>query len=120
VRQALVLGWQAFEKHCNQLLGLQPTISSGSQWHDPGDGVDRRHYTATDYALMIDAKYTEASSFTVRASKMHEWVIRAQLAGKRFALPVRLMPRWADTPEDYIVVPLDDYAELLAKVRARE
>ena len=58
-----VPGWRNFEVYVNELLGLEGTIASGSQFHDPGDGVDRRHHTETDFALMVDAKYSERASF---------------------------------------------------------
>jgi len=115
-----IRGWQAFEAHANSVLGLRATIASGSQWHDPGDGVDPRHHSETDFALLIDAKYTEAGSFTVNAAKLLAWTQKAQEMGKRFAMPIRLMPKWADEPEDYVVLRLDDFAELLDKVRETE
>jgi hypothetical protein len=113
-------GWKAFETHACTVLGLQPTIASGSQWHDPGDGVDRRHHSETDFALLIDAKYTESNSFSVNAAKLFEWVQRAQEMGRRFAMPIRLLPKWADFPEDYVVLRLDDLGELLDKLREAE
>ena len=63
-------GWVAFERHANEILGLRTTVASGSRWHDPGDGVDPRHHSETDFALLIDAKYTEAQSFSLSAAKL--------------------------------------------------
>lgn len=55
--RAVEPGWEAFERYVNRVLGLQATVASGSKDYDPGDGVDRRHHTETDYALMADAKF---------------------------------------------------------------
>lgn len=114
------LGWREFEAHVNQLLGLSGTVSSGNQAHDPGDGVDRRHPSETDYALMVDAKYTIAGSFTVNRKLMGSYIRRAATAGKRFALPVRLVDPCTSRVDDYIVVPLDDFAMLLESYREKE
>jgi hypothetical protein len=113
-------GWIAFEQHANDVLGLRATVASGNKWHDPGDGVDPRHYTETDFAIQIDAKYTEAGSFYLNAAKMYQWCQRAQGLGKRFALAVRFMPKWVDQPEDYVILRLDDFAELLSKLKEKE
>ena len=48
------------------------------------------------------------------------WVQRAQEMGKRFAMPLRFMHSTTDVPEDYIVLRLDDFAELLNKLRETE
>lgn len=112
------MGWQAFEAHCQGLLGLDATISSGSRFHDPGDGVDRRHHTETDFPLIIDAKYSEAGSFTVNRRMLSQWQDRAAAMGKRFVLPIRLVDTKRQQTHDYAVMGLDDLAELLDKVRA--
>jgi hypothetical protein len=109
--------WRIFEDHCNELLHLSGTAASGARWHDPGDGVDHRHYSETDYALLIDAKYTEAKSHAVSAFKLRNWVQRAQEMGKRFAMPLRFRDRMGGGFEDYVLVPLNDYAELLTNYR---
>lgn len=114
------LGWEAFEGYVNRVLGLSATVASGSQDHDPGDGVDRRHHSETDYALMADAKYTERKSFSVSAKLMGQYVRRAAEAGKRFVLPVRLVDTATQEVHDYIVVPLQDYVTLLDLYREVE
>lgn len=108
------IGWVAFEQHVNSLLGLDRTIASGNKWHDVGDGVDR---SRGDFAIQTDAKYTEAGSFYLNAAKMYQWCQRAQGLGKRFVLAVRFMPKWADRPEDYVILRLDDFTELMEKLR---
>lgn len=111
-----LLQWRIFEEHCNNLLNLSSTPASGARWHDPGDGVDHRHYSETDYALLVDAKFTEAGSKTINLKEMRIWLIRAGEAGKRFAMPVRFLDKKGQT-EDFIVVPLNDYAELITNYR---
>ena len=114
------LGWAAFESYVNRLLKLDSTIASGSKAYDVGDGVDRRHHSETDYALMVDAKYTERKSFSVNAKLMSQYVRRAAEAGKRFALPVRLVDIRTKNVDDYVVIPLQDYAALLETYREVE
>ena len=114
------LGWEAWENYVNRALGLARTIASGSQAHDPGDGVDRRHHSETGYALMVDAKYTEKKSFPLVAKTMDFYVRRAAEAGKRFALAVRLVDGGGTVVHDYVVVPLQDYVALLETYREAE
>lgn len=114
------LGWEAWENYANRALGLTRTIASGSQAHDPGDGVDRRHHSETGYALMVDAKYTEKKSFPLVAKTMDFYVRRAAEAGKRFILAVRLIDGGGSVVHDYVVVPLQDYVTLLETYREAE
>lgn len=114
------LGWEAFEAYVNRVLGLSATVASGSQDYDPGDGVDRRHHSETDYSLMADAKYSEQKSFSVSAKLMGQYVRRAAEAGKRFVLPVRLVDKTTKDVHDFVVVPLQDYVTLLDTYREAE
>lgn len=114
------LGWEAWEARVNEALTLDRTAASGSQAHDVGDGVDRRHRRETGYALMVDAKYTERKSFSVNARLLSQYVRRAAEAGKSFALPVRLVDTRTKTVEDFIVVPFQDYVMLLDTYREAE
>jgi hypothetical protein len=104
-------GWEAWEFRVNKDLGLDPTISSGNKWHDPGDGVDRSHYTEEFFPLVVDAKYTESASFTVSQQTLFQWVKKAEEMGKRFLLAVRICPKGHIDPEDYVVVPYNDFVE---------
>jgi hypothetical protein len=112
-----VRGWRAFEDHVNALLGLDPTVASGSQFYDKGDGVDR---SEGDFAIQVDAKYTEAKSFSVNGKLLTQWCQRAQLSGKRFVLAVRLWNPSLNSGDDYAVIRLDDLAELLEKAKERQ
>lgn len=114
------LGWEAWESYINRVLGLQATLASGSQAHDPGDGVDRRHHSETDYALMVDCKYTEQKSFSVNAKLLGQYIRRAAEAGKSFVLPVRLVDKSTKDVHDFVVVPLQDYVMLLETYREVE
>lgn len=114
------LGWESFERYVNKALRLQATIASGSKAYDPGDGVDRRHHTETDYAIQVDAKYSEKASFPVNAKLMRQWCQRAAEAGKRFVLAVRLVDSGGREVHDYVVVPLQDYVALLEVYREAE
>lgn len=115
-----VLGWEAWESYVNSALRLSATVASGSQDHDPGDGVDRRHHSETGYALMVDAKYTERKSFSVNAKLLGQYVRRAAEMGKRFVLAVRLVDSGGLEVHDYVVVPLQDYVTLLETYREAE
>lgn len=114
------LGWEPWERAVNKALGLKATIASGSKAYDPGDGVDRRHHNETDYAIQVDAKYTEKASFPVNSKLMRQWTQRASEAGKRFVLAVRLVDGGGLEVHDYVVVPFQDYLELLERYREAE
>jgi len=117
-----VLGWEAWESEVNKKLGLSATIASGSQPHDPGDGVDRRHHHETDYALQVDAKHTTKGSYSVNRRFMRESWERAVNAGKSFALPIRFADaeQGMGQTEDYVVIPFNDYVGFLQLLREKE
>lgn len=104
--------WAIFEDHCLEMLDLEGTVSSGSQWHDKGDGKARDVYAGNPFPLLIDAKTTVKNSFSVSAKFMREYVEKAIDGGRRFALPLRFV-RPNGRHEDYVVLGLDDFAELL-------
>ena len=108
-----VPAWQAFEYHVQDLLGLSSTPASGSQWNAPGDAVDNRH--GSWFAVLADAKCTEKSSYSISAKFMRQSVNAAADLGKRFILPVRFCVRGRGAPQDYVVLTLDDFAELMEK-----
>lgn len=114
------LGWEAWESYVNKALDLDSTIASGSKPYDVGDGVDRRHRNDTDYALMVDCKYTEKQSFSISAKLMGQYIRRAAEAGKAFILPVRLVDKGGMEVKDFVVVPFEDYRMLLETYRKVE
>ena len=107
-----------FEKHekdLQDLLRLDSTSGSGSQWHDISDGTTRDQYDGSPFRLMIDGKSTIKGSYSVTRKFMASWVDQAETLGKRFALPIRFLNAPGDhsPPDDYIVLKLDDFVELL-------
>lgn len=110
-------GWKPWETYVNERLGLDATVASGSQFYDKGDGVDRGR---GEWAYQVEAKYTDKISFAVKGKELGQWVTRARMAGKRFALVVRVWGRGYAQPSDYVVLPFEDFVELLAALREAE
>ena len=106
-------GWQAHEEYVQNLLNLDSTICSGNKFYDPGDGVDRSHPSENSFALIVDAKCTTAKSFSVKSEFLREWKEKAAMLGKRFAMPIRFESPLSAEKHDYILLTLDDFAELL-------
>lgn len=70
-------GWEAHERHVQEVLGLDSTAASGAKFHDIGDAVDRRHPTESDFRLLADAKYcvdAETEILTIRGWLRHDEV----------------------------------------------
>jgi len=107
-------GWEEWEAEANEILGTKPTIHSGNQWHDPSDG--KSDY-GDSFPLLVDAKYTTNASFSVSAKFMGQNVDRALEKGKRFILAIRLRPKGSLAPREYVVLGIDDFAELLAAAK---
>lgn len=106
--------WERFEEHCQDVLGLSGTLASGGHWHDLGDGVERDAYAPVQ--LIIDAKTTVRGAYSLNAKMLRQWTEKATTAGKRFLLPLRFI-RETGPDEDYVVLGLDDFAELLELAR---
>lgn len=115
-----IRGWQAWEDDVRNILGLSATVASGSQFHDKGDAVDRRHPSMSDFLLQVEAKYTEKGSFSVNLKKVVEWTKQAALSGRHFALAIRLWPQGQTQPADYVMVPMTDYSALVDFRRTQE
>lgn len=109
--------WRHFEQYVQVLLGLDSTPSSGNQFNDPGDGVDRGHSLQHEFPLMIDAKFSEKSSFSFSAKMFDQGLRQAAMAGKRMAWPVRLWPRYDLHPHDLVVLSLEDFVDLVSMRR---
>lgn len=103
--------WEKWEKDAQRALDLQSTISSGNQWSDPGDGVDRKHFTETSFPLIIDCKLTEKLSFRLDIKFLKAWKRKSQELGKIFAMPIRFLSK--DSHQDWIVVPFEDFCWLV-------
>jgi hypothetical protein len=113
----LTPGWLEWEQHIQEILGLDSTPASGAKWQAPGDAVDNHHPSDTVFPLLADAKFTESQSYSVSAKFMRQQTTQAAEAGKRFILPLRFWPRGQRQPEDYVVLGLNDFAELMEGYR---
>ena len=100
--------WQRHEREVQQLLGLGSTITSGSEWFDPGDGVTRGR--TSPFPLYADCKCTEKHSFSLKLADLYQMQDRAAEMGKRFIMPIRFHP--AVGPQDYVLLGLHDFAEM--------
>ena len=111
-------GWQEHEAYIQKVLNLDSTVASGAKFHDIGDAVDRTHPNHSDFRILADAKFTSKGSYSLNLKFLRQMTDKALELGKRFILPVRLWPNTEQLPHDYVVVSLDDFAELLEKSRA--
>ncbi|AEQ21073.1 conserved hypothetical protein [Rhodococcus phage E3] len=107
--------WERHEREIQELLGLRATIASGNQWHDPSDGVTPGHYSDSTFPLMVDCKCTTQKSFSLSRTFFADWRKKAEMAGKRFLMPVRFEYKDGriERREDYVILALDDLVDLL-------
>lgn len=105
--------WRVWELYLQSVLGLDDCIASGAKWYDQGDGVTREHYLDSIFPMVIDAKYTEAKSFSITEKMIGQWLDKALDMDKRFLLPIR----FGKSSLDLVVLSLEDFSELLADYR---
>lgn len=110
-------GFIQHEKDIQHRLGLSATVSSGNQFHDPGDAVDNNGDSA--WPLYVECKYRERKSYAVGRDETDAWRRRAELWGKRFVLAVRFWEVRTGKATDYVLMPLSDFEELLDKAGLR-
>lgn len=113
--------WQLHEKYVADSLGLDLCIASGNKYYDPGDAVQRGHYTESNFPIIADAKCTEKKSYSVKQEFVREWVDKAVEMGKRFIMPIRFHAtnEWGrPVVDDYVLLTFDDFLELLEAQRA--
>jgi len=110
-----MLPWLRLENDMQKMFDLESTPGSGNQWHSPSDGVTTGYYTEAAWPLMIDAKHTTQKGYRVVRKLMDQWVVTARAAGKHFALPIRFEEP-GGFASDYVVIPTDDYAELVGHI----
>lgn len=101
--------WQRFEREANAKLGIQATVTSGSQWYDKNDGTTRGHPLDNGIMLDADEKSTKHRSYSLSVDFLESNRKRSTLAGKIFVLPVRFE---LDHDSDWIVLSLDDFVSL--------
>ena len=111
MERKIVEKWEKWEKEAQQSLDLDSTVSSGNQWSDPGDGVNRSHYTEIKFPLIIDCKFTEKKGFRLESSFLNLWYRKARELGKIFAMPIR----FSNTQEDWVVLKFEDFCQILAE-----
>ena len=100
--------WKAWEHEAARALGLDLTVSSGSQFYDKGDATTRGR--DDPFPLQVDCKLTERGSFSLNNKVLQKWHRQAAEAGKRFIMPIRfLTPQRAD---DYVLMSFHDFIEL--------
>lgn len=107
-------GWKAFERHVTKLLGLDATITSGNKFFDQGDAVSRGREHS--FPLFADAKYTEHFSQSLQLKALSDLTEQASGQGKRMAMPIRFWPKGTPIPEDFVLLRLHDFAELMELV----
>lgn len=110
-------GWEAWESFVNEQLGLRPTPGSGNQWYSKGDGIDG---SDSEYAVMVESKYTEKASFSINTKLLCNYRDIAFMAGRKFALCVRLWGRGQRQPADFAVIPFDMFVDLIEKAKEWE
>lgn len=107
-------GWKTFERHVTELLRLDATIHSGSKFFDQGDAVTRGRGHA--FPLFADAKYTEHHAMSLSVKMLTSLTEQATNLGRRMIMPIRFWPKGTVGPEDYVVLRLHDFAELMELV----
>lgn len=102
------------EDHLADLLGGRRTRGSGSQWHDVADG--RNHGLIDPFPLAWDGKSTLNGSLSLTRTMWRKISEEAQgeipMIAVRFYRNERL-----DVETDLVVLPADDFAEILMAAR---
>lgn len=111
--------WERWEHDVQELLGLDATPASGARFQAIGDGVDNHHPADTVFPLIVDCKATEKGSFSLKSKDLQQWHANAMALGKRFAMPIRFWNRGNNRSADYILLGINDFAELLELARGR-
>ncbi len=108
-------GWEEWEYEVQQRLGLDATICSGNKFQDVGDATDNSNPRDKGFRLLVDCKYTEKGSFSVKRETMQQWILRGVERGKMAIMAIRIWPRGMAHEADYVVLRMDDFEELLEK-----
>lgn len=112
--------WERWERDVQQQFGLDATICSGNKFYDSGDAVDNA--ADSPWPQWVDAKHTTGKAFPVAREEILSLHERAELLGKKFVLAVRFThPRVKHSlttkDSDYVLIPKDDYIELVDSKR---
>lgn len=109
--------WQEFESYVAELLDLDATLSSGSKWFDKGDAVSRGRGS---FPLYAECKFTTKASKSLALRDLRAARELAGIIGKRFILPLRFWPENTPRPDDFVLLSLSDFCELLQAAKDRE
>jgi hypothetical protein len=109
--------WEVFEQDVQTLFGLDSNPGSGNQWNAPGDAVDNNHPSETVFPLLFDCKDTELKGYRLTPAWLKAQHDRALGLGKRFAMPLRFRDKRSGRHHDYVVMDLNDLAELMELAR---
>lgn len=105
----------AHEGYVVELLGGRQTRGSGNQWNNPTDGRMDPHERAVAFAW--DCKSTRKRSMSIKRDDLDKLV--EQAGAERPMMPVRF---YDDDRlrgfEDWVLVRLDDFAEVIEKLEA--
>lgn len=105
------------EDFMHQLLGGRKTRGSGNQWQNPADGRHSRYETL--YAFAWDGKSTLGKSVSITRSMLSKIKEQASpeipMIGVRFYNP-EAGERALKVDEDWVLVPLDTFAEILERL----
>lgn len=104
--------WQDWEEEIQHRLGLSATICSGNQFQDPGDATDKD--VNIPHKLLVDCKYTENKSFSLKSDTLKQWGMIGMLRGKIAIHAIRFQN---DLDNDWVVLSLNDFEELLEQAR---
>jgi hypothetical protein len=111
------LDWEQWEHDVQGALGLDATICSGNKWNDIGDATDNTPPSDNSFRLLVDCKFTKHMSYSVVGRAMRRWINTGTEHGKRSILALRFWPYDQNSPDDFVVIGMDDFAELLAKAK---
>lgn len=109
--------WEIWEDDVNNSLNLRGTISSGSKFYDIGDGVGTDF--DSQFRLMVDAKCTKSSSYSLKHKLLDDWLLKSREKGTVFALPVRFNNGKGNNT-DFVVLSFDDFVEIIEYAKAGE
>lgn len=112
--------WQSHELEVSELLGIDQTVSSGNKFYDISDAVTREHVLDDSVQFMADMKATIRKTFRVDRDFVHEYRERAILRGKTFLMPIRFENLETKYREDWVLLHVNDFSELLGLDTKRE
>lgn len=105
--------WQSHEKEVAELLGIDQTVTSGNKFYDISDATTREHVLDNKIQLLSDMKSTIRKTFRMDREFLKEYRERAMIRGKIFVMPVRFENQDTKETEDWIVLQINDFSELL-------